>query len=51
MKWQFIVLQSKDYVVSNSYKGTDEELFEIVKLLKHLKTITEEFAKKLIKIK
>ena len=44
-KWQFIVLRGKDYVVSNSYKGTDEELFEIVKLLKHLKSIIEEYVK------
>jgi len=44
-KWQFIVLQGREYAVSNSYKGTDEELYEIVKLLKHLKTIIEEFVK------
>jgi len=44
-KWQFLVLQGKEYAVSNSYKGTDEEIFDIVKLLKHLKTIIEEFVK------
>jgi len=44
-KWQFLVLQGKEYAVSNSYISTDEELFEIVKLLKHLKSIIEEYVK------
>jgi len=43
--WEFMVLQGKDYAISNAYKSTDEELFEIVKLLKHLKTIIEEYVK------
>jgi len=43
--WEFMVLQGKEYAISNSYKATDEELFEIVKLLKHLKTIIEEYVK------
>ncbi len=43
--WFFMVLKGKEYAISNSYKGTDEELFEIVKLLKHLKTIIEEYVK------
>ena len=43
--WEFIVLQDKEYAISNAYKATDEELFEIVKLLKHLKTIIEEYVK------
>jgi hypothetical protein len=44
-KWQFIVLQNKEYAISKSYRATDEELYEIVKLLKHMKTIIEEFVK------
>ena len=44
-KWQFIVLHGKEYAISKSYISTDEELFEIVKLLKHLKTIIEEYVK------
>jgi len=44
-KWQFMLLQGKEYAISNSYKSTDEELYDIVKLLKHLKTIIEEFVK------
>jgi len=44
-KWQFLVLQGKQYAISTAYKATDEELFEIVKLLKHLKTIIEEYVK------
>jgi len=43
--WYFMVLQGKEYAISNSYKATDEELFEIVKLLKHLKTIIDEYVK------
>ncbi len=43
--WYFLVLRGKEYAVSNSYKATDEELFEIVKLLKHLKTIIDEYVK------
>jgi len=43
--WEFIILEGKEYAISNAYKATDEELFEIVKLLKHLKTIIEEYVK------
>jgi len=43
--WEFIILEGKEYAISNAYKSTDEELFEIVKLLKHLKTIIEEYVK------
>ncbi len=44
--WYFMVLQGKEYAISNSYKATDEELYDIVKLLKHLKTIIEEYVKR-----
>lgn len=40
-----MVLQGKAYAISNSYISTDEELYDIVKLLKHLKTIIEEYVK------
>jgi len=45
INWYFMVLKGKEYAISNAYKATDEELFEIVKLLKHLKTIIEEYVK------
>jgi len=45
LMWTFIVLQGKEYAISNSYKATDEELYEILKMLKHLKTIIEVFVK------
>jgi len=43
--WEFMVLKGKEYAISNSYKATDEEIYEIVKLLKHLKTIIDEYVK------
>jgi len=43
--WFFMVLEGKKYAISNSYKSTDEEIFEIIKLLKHLKTIIDDFVK------
>ncbi len=43
--WEFLVLKGKEYAISKSYNSTDEELFEIVKLLKHLKTIIDEYVK------
>jgi len=44
-KWYFMVLQGKQYAISKPYKAVDEEIYEIVKLLKHLKTIIDEFVK------
>jgi hypothetical protein len=41
--WSFMVLQNKQYVISEPYKAINQELDEIVKLLKHLKTIIEEY--------
>ncbi len=43
--WYFMVLHGKEYAISKPYKALDEELFEIVKLLKHLKTIIDEYVK------
>jgi len=45
INWYFMVLQGKEYAISNAYKASDEELFEIVKLLKHLKTIIDKYVK------
>jgi len=42
-RWYFMVLQGQEYAISNSYSALDEELFEIIKLLKHLKSIIEEY--------
>ncbi len=41
--WSFVVLHGKEYAISEPYKAITQELYEIVKLLKHLKTIIEEF--------
>ena len=43
--WEFLVLQGKEYAISNAYKATDEELLEIIKLLKQLKIIIEGYVK------
>ncbi len=45
VNWSFMVLQGKEYAISRAYNATISELFEIVKLLKHLKTIIEEYVK------
>jgi len=41
--WEFLVLEGKEYAISNAYKSTDEELFEIMRLMKQLKAIIEEY--------
>ena len=43
--WYFMVLQGKEYAISKSYQAIDEDIYDIVKLLKHLKTIIEEYVK------
>ena len=43
--WSFLVLQGKEYSISKTYQAIDEDIFVIVKLLKHLKTIIEEYVK------
>ncbi len=43
--WSFMILKGKEYAISRAYNATISELFEIVKLLKHLKTIIEEYVK------
>jgi len=43
--WHFLVLQGPDYCVSKSFATDDEEIFEVVKILKALKEILSEIAK------
>ena len=43
--WYFMVLQGKEYAISKSYQAIDEDIYDIVKLLKHLKIIIEEYVK------
>lgn len=43
--WQFIVLQGGEYCVSKSFATDDEEIFEVVKILKALKAILLDLAK------
>jgi len=45
MMTTFIVLNGKDYAISKPFKAIDEDIYDIVKLLKHLKTIIEEYVK------
>lgn len=37
--WNFMILDDNDYCISREYKATDEELFDIFKMLKSLKKI------------
>jgi len=43
--WYFMVLQGKEYAISKGHNALKDEIFEIVKLLKHLKTIIEQYVK------
>ncbi len=43
MMWYFLVLQGKEYAISIGHKATSHEIFDIVKILKHLKTIIEQY--------
>ena len=45
LMWNFLVLRGKEYAISKSYQAIDEDIYDIVKLLKHLKTIIEEYVK------
>ncbi len=45
MMWYFLVLQGKEYAISIGHKATSNEIFDIVKILKHLKTIIEQYVK------
>ena len=45
MMLTFIVLNGKEYAISKPFKAIDEDIYDIVKLLKHLKTIIEEYVK------
>ena len=37
--WFFMVLQEKQYSISKAYSADDDEIFEIVKILKSLRSI------------
>ncbi len=43
--WHFLVLQGQEYCVSKSFATDDEEIFEVVKILKALKVLLIEIAK------
>ena len=43
--WHFLVLHGQDYCVSKSFATDDEEIFEVIKILKALKEILAEIAK------
>jgi hypothetical protein len=43
--WFFMVIQGKEYAISKAYQAVDDDIYIIVKLLKHLKTIIEEYVK------
>ncbi len=43
--WHFLVLQGQEYCVSKSFATDDEEIFDIVKILKALKGILIDIAK------
>ncbi len=45
LMWNFLVLRGKEYAISKSYQAIDEDIYDIVKLLKHLKIIIEEYVK------
>jgi len=45
MHWYFMVLQGKEYALSRAYNSTIEDIFDIVKLLKYLKSIIEIYVK------
>ncbi|WP_143090950.1 hypothetical protein [Thermoflexibacter ruber] len=40
--WFFIILEGKDYAVSNAYNASDEDIFQIVSILRAVKTKIEE---------
>ncbi|MEM1123058.1 MAG: hypothetical protein AAGJ18_21630 [Bacteroidota bacterium] len=37
--WYFMVLKGKEYAISKDYSTTDEEIFDIIKILKALRTM------------
>ena len=43
--WHFMALQQDDYCISKSFAADDEEIFDIFKILKALKTILIEIAR------
>lgn len=45
MMMTFLILNGKEYAISEPYKAIYDEICEILQLLKHLKTIIEEYVK------
>jgi hypothetical protein len=39
--WFFMVLQDKEYVITKAYQAVDDDIYDILKLLKHLKSLIE----------
>jgi len=45
LNWYYIVLEGEKYSISKPYQAVDAEIYVIVKLLKHLKTIFDGYVK------
>ena len=43
--WHFMILKGKKYAISKSFDTTSEDIFEIAKVLKKLKTIVQTYIK------
>jgi len=43
LMWRFMLLQGKEYAITKGFQAIDDDIFDIVKMLKHLKTIIEEY--------
>jgi hypothetical protein len=43
--WYFIVLQGKNYSISEPFKSVNKEIYDIVKMLKQVKTTIEAYVK------
>jgi hypothetical protein len=41
--WQFVVLQNNQYAVSKSFDATEDDIWQIFQVLKHTKTMIEEW--------
>jgi hypothetical protein len=44
--WFFIVLEGNEYAISNAYNSSDEDIFQIVNILRAVKTKVEESIKR-----
>jgi hypothetical protein len=39
--WFFVILQHKEYAVSNAYNASDEDIYKIISILRHIKSVIE----------